>query len=70
MSYGDNVKFLPGYRQVSDEEMVARMMAQDEFTLFHVEFEQQNRHLSDWQYFLKKEEFHHKLRQSMTLVKK
>ena len=65
-----NVKFLPGYRVIPDEEMVARMMAQDEFSLFHIEFEQTYRHLPDWQYFLKKEEFHHKIRQSMTLVKK
>jgi hypothetical protein len=63
------VIYLPGWRTVSDAEMVARMMAQDEFNLFHIEFEQTYRDLPDWQYFLKKEEFHHKLRQSMTLVK-
>jgi hypothetical protein len=36
----------------------------------HIEFAQHNRDLSDWQYHIKKEEFHHKLRQSMTLVKR
>lgn len=65
-----NVKFLPGYRVIPDEEMIARMMLQDDLSLFHIEFEQENRELSDWQYFLKKEEIHHKIRQSMTLVKK
>lgn len=64
-----DLKYLPGWRTVSDEEMVARMMIQDDFNLFHVEFEQENRDLSDYQYMLKKEEFHHKLRQSITLVK-
>lgn len=64
------LKYLPGWRVVPHEEMVARMMLQDNLSLFHVEFEQTYRALSDWQYLLKKEEFHHKLRQSMTLVKK
>lgn len=64
------VIFLPGVYQISEMEMIARMMAQDEFSLFHIEFEQTYRHLEPWQYFLKKEEFHHRLRQSITLVKK
>lgn len=64
------LKYLPGYRVVSDEEMIIRLMRQDDLSLFHVSFGQENRDLSDWQYFLKKEEFHHKLRQSITLVKK
>jgi hypothetical protein len=63
------VKYLPGWRVVSDEEMRARMKRQDELEMFHIEFEQDNEDLSDYQYFLKKEEFHHKLRQSITLVK-
>lgn len=62
--------YLPGYRVVSDEEMIIRMMRQDDLSLFHVEFEQTYRDLPDWQYFIKKEEFHHKLRQSMTLVER
>jgi hypothetical protein len=49
--------------------MRARMKRQDELEMFHIEFEQDNEDLSDYQYFLKKEEFHHKLRQSITLVK-
>jgi hypothetical protein len=63
------VKYLPGWRVVSDGEMRARMKRQDELEMFHIEFEQDNEDLSDYQYFLKKEEFHHKLRQSITLVK-
>jgi hypothetical protein len=65
-----NVAYLPGWREVPHEEMVARMMLQDDLTLFHVEFEQTYRHLSASEFKDRKESFHYKLRQSMTLVKK
>lgn len=62
--------YLPGYRAVSETEMAIRMRRQDELDRFHIDFEIDNEDLNDWQYFVKKEEFHHKLRQSITLVKK
>jgi hypothetical protein len=67
---GGQVVYLPGFRTCPHEEMVARMMIQDNLSLFHVEFHQTHRHLSLVEYAIKKETLHIQIRQSMTLVKK
>lgn len=62
------VVFLPGWRQVSDEEMVLRYTWQEEMTLAHIEFYQAFRHLAPDEYKEKKEEIYRRARQAITLV--
>ncbi len=64
-----NVVFLPGWRQVSHEEMVIREMRQDELRLAHIEFYQTFRHLPVNEYLKKKEEIYLRARQAIGLVK-
>lgn len=63
------VIFLPGWRQVSDEEMIARIMRQDELRLAHIEFYQTFRHLPPHEYHEKKEMIHLRARQRIGIVK-
>jgi hypothetical protein len=63
------VIFLPGWRQVSDEEMIARYMRQDELRLAHVEFYQANRHLPPHEYKEKKEMVYIRARQAIGIAK-
>jgi hypothetical protein len=64
------VIFLPGWRQVSDEEMVIRLMRQDELRLAHVEFYQTFRHLPAHEYIEKKEMVYRRARQAIGIVMK
>lgn len=65
-----NVVFLPGLRQTTEEEWERLDDIQDALSMFHINFEYENRRLTEAQQKEKKAEVHFKLRQSMTVVKK
>jgi hypothetical protein len=69
MSYCQ-VIFLPGWRQVSEEEMERREARQDELSLAHIEFDYANRSLSELERREKKELVHLRARQIIGIVQR
>lgn len=63
------VVFLPGWRQVSDEEMQRRLRIQEELHYANIEFYQSYRYLPFYEYAIRKEEVHLRARQLMGVVR-
>lgn len=64
------VIYLPGWRQVSEEEMERLDNIQDALSLAHLEFEYETRDMSEMEKRLRKEMTHLRARQFLGIVRK